>query len=99
MNQKKAKQLRKERLMSDTPTEKRYDLKPIEQQMIKVLQDTYFTTLSNFLSFIALERLAYSVTGNTKFRIEDGSVYISEEIPPTAPTEVSTGSDTKEALK
>lgn len=88
--------------MSDVPQEKTYDLKPIEQQMIKVLQDTHYTTLSNFLSFISLERLAYSVTQSTKFRIENGKLYISEELPPAPaeePPAVSTGSDTAEAMK
>lgn len=86
--------------MTNTPEEKMYDLKPIEQQMVKVLKDGYFTTLSNFLSFISLERLAYNVTENTKFRIEDGKLYVSEETPAVPEAEVvSTGTGTAEALK
>lgn len=73
--------------------EKQFSLKPIELQMVNVLQSTYFTTLSNFLSFIALERLAYSVTEHTKFRIEDGKLFVWEE-EATPDTEVSTGSET-----
>lgn len=78
--------------MSDKPTEKQYSLKPIELQMVNVLQSQYFTTLSNFLSFVALERLAYGVTQNTKFRIEGDNIFISEDTPEA--DVVSTGSDT-----
>ena len=64
---------------------KKFGLKPIELQMIKVLQDSYFNQLSNFLSFIALERLAYTVTQNTKYEIQDGNLII-EEVEPEAET-------------
>lgn len=62
---------------------KTFSLKPIEQQMLKVLQDQYFAVLSNFLSFVALERLAYKVTEKTQFKLEGDSVVITEavEIP------------------
>jgi len=61
---------------------KKFALKPIEQQMLRVLQDSYFNQLSNFLSFIALERLAYTVTQNTKYEIQDGNLIIEEVEPP-----------------
>lgn len=61
------------------PDEKQFSLKGTEQQMLKVLQDQYFTHLSNFLSFLSIERLAYTVTPNTKFRIEGNTLFISED--------------------
>lgn len=66
--------------MSDAKSEeKQYSLKNIETQMLQVLQEQYFTTLSNFLSFIALERLAYQVTANTRFRWDVDKLYIWED--------------------
>lgn len=75
--------------------EKQFDLKPIEAQMLQVIQDTITNMMSNFLSFVALERLAYTVTPFTQFRVENGHLFIHEETPPTAAPEasVSTGSD------
>jgi len=67
---------------------KHYDLKPIELQMLKVLQDQYYNTLSNYLSFVAIERLAYPVTANTKYEINDGRLSITEVEKPKE--EVST---------
>lgn len=61
------------------PVEKQFGLKSIESQMLQVLQDQYFNTLSNFLSFIALERLAYHVTPNTRFRWDIDKLYIWED--------------------
>lgn len=63
------------------PNEKEYSLKNIELQLVQVIQNAYFTQLSNFLSFVALERLAYQVTEFTRFRVEDGKLYIFEEKP------------------
>jgi hypothetical protein len=59
--------------------EKMFGLKPIELQLVSNLQQGYFNNLSTTLSFIALERLAYEVTPSTRFRIEDGNLYIHEE--------------------
>lgn len=86
------------------PESKTFSLKPIEQQMLNVLEQQYFTTLSNFLSFISLERLAYEVTPNTQFKIEEGKLIITEvaagQVPETPGADIATsGSDTKEALK
>lgn len=88
------------------PEVKKFSLKPIEKQMLDVLRNQYFTTLSNFLSFIALERLAYTVTENTKFEVQENGDLLISEAPPEevakavepAP-EVATGTDTKTALK
>lgn len=60
---------------------KAYDLKEIEIQMINVLYNQYMATLSNFFSFIALERLAYPVTQNTKFNLTDQKLEIWDEEP------------------
>ncbi len=65
--------------MSKLPEEKEYSIKPIELRLVETLQQTYFQNLSNVLSFIAIERLAYDVTENTRFRIEGDKVYIKEE--------------------
>jgi hypothetical protein len=86
--------------MNGEPEEKQFGMKPIEQRMLLVLQEQYFSVLSNFLSFIALERLAYPVTEKTKFRVEGDKLYVHEEQeqPDQAP-EVSTGdAPTSEAI-
>jgi hypothetical protein len=61
------------------PAEKEFGLKDIELRLVETLQQTYFQNLSNVLSFIALERLAYPVTENTRFRIEEKKLFIHEE--------------------
>jgi hypothetical protein len=68
--------------------EKQYGLKPIELKLLSTLQDTYYTNLSNLLSFVAIERLAYAVTEQTRFRVEDGHLFITEE---KVEEEVATG--------
>lgn len=75
---------------TDKPEEKQYSLKPIERQMLNVLEQQYFTTLSNFLSFVSIERFAYTVTENTRFRVEGDNVFITEDVPeePIEPTAV-----------
>lgn len=80
-------------MSDDKKATKQFSLKPIELQMCNVLQSQYFTTLSNFLSFLALERLAYPVTEHTKFKIEGDTIFITEEEPPK-PEAVSTGTET-----
>lgn len=67
--------------MAEAIDEKQFSLKDIELRMLQVLQETYFTNLSNFMSFIALERLAYQVTPNTQFRLDEGKLYIHEKEP------------------
>jgi len=61
--------------------EKEYSIKNIELRLVETLQQTYFQNLSNVLSFIALERLAYPVTENTRFRIDGDKIFIHEETP------------------
>lgn len=68
--------------------EKQFDLKNIELRMIETLQNTYYTQLSTFFSYIALERLAYPVSESTRFRMEDGKLFIKEETETTPEAEV-----------
>jgi len=63
-------------------TEKAFGLKTIEVNLINTIQSLHQSQLANILSFIAIERLAYEVTENTRFRIEDGRLYIAE-VPKT----------------
>jgi uncharacterized protein (DUF1778 family) len=67
---------------------KQFDLKDIEVQMIRMFANQYQVQLSNFLSFIALERLAQTVTDKTQFKLsEDLKTLIiqdqEEEVEPT----------------
>lgn len=73
--------------------EKEYGIKNIELRLVETLQQTYFQNLSNVLSFIALERLAYPVTEFTRFRIEGDKLFIHEETPEE---EVATSATPKE---
>jgi hypothetical protein len=57
-------------------------LKPIEINLLQAIQQAHNSELSNILSFIALERLAYKVTEHTQFRVEDDRLYIIERTPP-----------------
>ncbi len=66
--------------MSKKPEETEYSIKPIELRLVETLQQTYFQNLSNVLSFIAIERLAYNVTENTRFMIEGDKIYVKEEV-------------------
>lgn len=72
----------------EEPKEKQYGLKPIELRLIESLQQSYFQNLSTTLSFIALERLAYPVTEYTRFRIEDGKLFVQDVIPEAPKEEV-----------
>lgn len=86
--------------MTKQPNEKQYSLKPIQEQMITTIQQNFQAVISNFMSFIALENWGYTVTENTRFRVEDGQVYITEEVPEAEIVpEVSTNADTKDAIK
>lgn len=76
--------------MSDKPDEKQFGLKENELKVVEALQSSYFSQLSMFLSFLAIERLAYNVTPNTQFRIEKGQLYVKEAEPPKAEEEVLT---------
>lgn len=75
-----------------------YSLKPIETQILVETQKQFQVLVSNLLSMIAIERLAYQVTPETQFSISPDfkTVAISE---PETPPEVITGDAAKEALK
>ena len=67
--------------MSKTNTpknEKEFSLKPIELQMIQNMHERANSQLFDYLSFVAIERLAYTPVKGTQFRIEDGKLFISE---------------------
>lgn len=48
---------------------KEFSLKEIETQLLYVFQQQQSVLLSNILSFIAIERLAVTVDGNTRFEL------------------------------
>lgn len=73
------------------PEEKQFSLKDIELRMIQNINERTNAELVDFMSFVALERLAYQVTERTQFRVDDkGVLYISErpEEPKAAEEEV-----------
>lgn len=51
------------------PEVKKYGLKEIETSMLKVMIQQHQSLLSNFISFIAIERLAIKVTDKTQFNL------------------------------
>ena len=59
---------------------KRYSLKEIESSMLKVMIQQHQALLSNFISFVAMERLAYPVTEKTNFQLASdlSAIEISE---------------------
>lgn len=72
--------------------EKQFSLKQIEQNVLANINARHNAELLDFLTFVALERLAYPVTELTQFRVEDSNVYISEREaePTTSDQEVAT---------
>ena len=66
--------------MADT---KKFSLTPIETQLLKVTQQNFQTVLSNEMAMIAVQRLNYEVTANTRFVFNDDmtEVTISEDVP------------------
>lgn len=66
--------------MDDKPNNlKTFSLKPIEKQLLDTQRESYFNSLSNVLSFIAIERLAYRVTQDTRFKWDEDKLEIWEE--------------------
>lgn len=63
--------------MSDSKQPIKYSLKPIETQLLKVITQMQANLLSNTLSFIAIERLALTVTGDTRFEISEDMTEIT----------------------
>jgi DNA-binding response OmpR family regulator len=62
---------------------KKYSLTGIETQLLKVTQQNFQTVLSNEMAMIAIQRLNYDVTPNTRFVFSDDmtEVAISEDDP------------------
>ena len=60
---------------------KQFTLKPIETQVLLVEQQLFQSSISNIISMIAVERLGYEVTQNTKFNLSDDlkTLTISED--------------------
>jgi hypothetical protein len=77
---------------AEQPAEKQFSLKPIEIQMIQNMHDRANSAMFDYFSFIAIERLAYTPTKDTRFRVEQGKLFISEvPIPEQPKEEVSVG--------
>lgn len=62
---------------------KKFSLKPIETQLLQIITQQQANLLSNTLSFIAIERLALTVDGNTRFTINDDmkGITVTQEEP------------------
>lgn len=65
----------------DKPQTKEFGLKDIDLQMINTINGLAQTSMSNFASFVLMDRFAYQVTGNSKFEIdfEKKSIKVWEE--------------------
>lgn len=67
---------------------KTYSLKPIEQQMIRIILQQQSALLSNQLSFFAIERLAIPVDENTRFELNpEQTEMIISQVEPEQPPE------------
>lgn len=53
------------------PEPKKFSLKPIETQLLQVINQQHNNMLSNALSFFAIERLATQVDANTRFDLSE----------------------------
>ena len=75
------------------PDEKMFGLKDIEMRMIGNITERNNAALVDYLSFVAIDRLAYNVTPLTTFRVDgEGNLYVSErpKEPETKEEEVAT---------
>lgn len=52
------------------PARKEYSLKDIEVQMMTTINGQAQTAMSNFVSYILMERMAYSVTPDSRFEVD-----------------------------
>lgn len=69
------------------PNEKMFGLKDIEMRVIGNINERNNAALLDYLSFVAIDRLAYPVTPQTAFRVDgEGNLYVSER-PVETPTE------------
>lgn len=77
---------------------KQFNLKPIETQLLSATQAQFQTLASNVLSFIAIERLAYTVTEKTQFSVSQDFTTVAISEKEDAP-EVVTGAAAKDVMK
>lgn len=65
------------------PEAKQFSLTSIETQLVKVTQQQFQTVMSNEMTMIAVQRLNYPVSPNTRFVFNDEmtEVTISEDVP------------------
>lgn len=76
---------------NSNPGEKTFTLKDIEIRLIGNINERHNAELADMLSFIAIERLAYDVTPNTQFRVDENrNLYISEREDAPKEEEVAT---------
>jgi hypothetical protein len=63
---------------------KKFSLKPIETQLLQVINQQHSNMLSNALSFFAIERLAVPVDANTRFDLSEDmkEITITQVEPP-----------------
>lgn len=75
--------------MNKMDDKKSYSLKNTETQVLTVLQQAYQQGLAAYVSSVLLERLAYPITPNTAFEIQDGlnevKVWENTPEPPVEP--------------
>lgn len=82
--------------MSSDSQPKQYGLKESEQHMLAALQQQYNASMSLFLSFVAIERMAYNVTENTSFHVDGATLTITEHVPEAdAPSVAVAGEEPK----
>lgn len=74
-------------IKNDESKEAKYSLKAIELQMIQNMHDRANSALFDYLSFVAIERLAYTPNKGTTFRVENGALYIGDTPIPEEPKE------------
>lgn len=71
------------------PEEKQYSLKAAETNLLRYVKQHTEAIFAGILSTIAADRLAYTVTPNTKFELTNDftMMKLSEMQPPAAPAE------------
>lgn len=78
--------------ISNAPTDaKEYGLKPIDIQMINTIQQQANVALSNFISFVVMDRMAYPVDTQTRFEVDNdkNAVKVWQEPAVDVPTDSS----------
>lgn len=56
--------------MAKAKDRKEYSLKDVEIQMLNTIEGLKQTAMSNFVSYLLMERVAYPVTANSRFEID-----------------------------